>query len=90
MPENIQLIARQPVTLRLINDDLLAPHNFTLKDAQAQFDFNIDVIAEEAVDVPLTPLVTGRYTFYCRNKLWLTKSHREKGMHGTLTVISTQ
>jgi len=87
MPNNIQLIVDQPVVLHLANVDSFTPHNFTLKDASDGLDVDIDIPAGEYVDVYLMPLVAGSHTFYCKNKLWLMDSHREKGMEGTLTVI---
>ncbi len=87
MPENIQLIIDQPVVLRLINIDSFTPHNFTLPDASDGLDVDIDILAGESVDIHLMPLVPGSHTFYCKNKFLFMDSHREKGMHGTLTVI---
>jgi plastocyanin len=87
MPENIQLIVDQPVVLRLINVDSFTPHNFTLPDANDGLDVDVDILAGESVDIHLMPLVAGSHTFYCRNKFMFMDSHREKGMHGTLTVI---
>lgn len=87
MPGNIQLVAEQPVILHLINTDSFTPHNFTLEDPSDGLDVNVDVPAGESVDVQLMPLWAGKHTFYCRNKLWLMDSHREKGMEGTLIVM---
>lgn len=87
MPGNIQLIAEQPVILHLTNTDSFTPHNFTLEDSSYGLDVNVDIPAGESVDVQLMPLWAGKHTFYCRNKLWLMDSHREKGMEGTITVV---
>jgi len=88
MPSNIQLAINQPVVLRLVNVDSFTPHNFTLEDASDGLDVNVDIPAGGSVDVHLLPLVTGSHTFYCSNKFLFLNSHREKGMEGTLTVIS--
>ena len=87
MPGSIQLIVNQSVVLHLINVDSFTPHNFTLPDASDGLDVNIDIPAGESVNVNLMPLVVGSHTFYCKNKFLFSDSHREKGMHGTLTVI---
>jgi len=87
MPGDIKLTINQPVVLRLVNVDSFTPHNFTLEDNSDGLDVDVDIPAGESVDVNLMPLVTGSHTFYCRNKLWLMDSHREKGMEGTLTVV---
>lgn len=87
MPGEIQLVTGQPVILRLVNTDTITPHNFTLEDPSDGLDTNVDVPAGESVYVQLMPLVAGRHTFYCRNKLLFMESHREKGMEGTLIVV---
>jgi len=87
MPGEIQLIADKPAILRLVNTDSIIPHNFTIEDANGVLEVNADVLAGEIVDVKLTPSAAGRYTFYCGNKLMFMKSHRERGMEGTLIVV---
>jgi len=87
MPHEIQLVAGEPVILRLVNSDAIIPHNFTIQDASGELDVNVDVLAGETVDINLTPSMVGRYTFYCGKKLMFMKSHREKGMEGTLSVV---
>ena len=89
-PQQLQLIAGQPVTLRLINIDTIIPHNFSIKNPAGGLDINIDVQAGETVDFEITPTVPGRYTFFCRNKMLFMKSHRERGMQGTLIVLPKQ
>jgi plastocyanin len=87
MPTEIQLIAGEPVILRLVNADSIIPHNFTIHDASGELDINVDVIAGETVDINLKPSTAGRYTFYCGNKMLFMKSHREKGMEGVINVV---
>ena len=86
MPQEIQLVADQPAILRLVNTDSITPHNFTMMAPDDAADINVDVLGGESVDVQLKPLPAGRYSFYCGNKLMFMKSHREKGMEGTLVV----
>ena len=86
MPQEIQLIADQPAVLRLVNTDSVTPHNFTMEASSGAQDINVDVLGGESVDVQLTPLPAGRYTFYCGNKMLFMNSHREKGMEGSLIV----
>ena len=87
MPEQVELIAEQPMILRLVNTDTIIPHNFTIESADDALNVNIDVLAGETVDVKLTPSVAGRHTFYCGNKMLFMKSHRKKGMEGILIVL---
>ena len=86
-PKQLQLIAGQSLTLRLVNIDTIIPHNFSIESPAGGLDINIDVQAGETVDVELTPTVPGRYKFFCRNKMLFMKSHRERGMEGTLIVL---
>ena len=85
-PQEIQLIADQPAILRLVNTDSITPHNFTMEATSGSPDIDVDVLGGESVDVRLTAMPAGRYTFYCGNKLLFMKSHREKGMEGSLIV----
>ena len=85
-PQEIQLIADQPAILRLVNTDSITPHNFTIETASGSPAVDTDIPAGESVDVRLTPLAAGQYTFYCGKKLLFMKSHREKGMEGSLIV----
>ncbi len=85
-PHELTLEAGQPVLLELTNTDKLTPHNFTLEDSAGKLDINIDVSAGTTREVALTPEVPGTYSFYCSRKLPFLKSHRERGMEGTLIV----
>jgi plastocyanin len=89
-PQQLQLIAGQPVIFRLINIDTIIPHNFSIENPAGGLDIDIDVQAGETIDFEFTPTVAGRYTFFCRNKMLFMKSHREKGMEGTLIVLPKQ
>lgn len=86
MPQEIQLIADQPAILRLVNTDSITPHNFTMNAASGSPAIDVDVLGGESVDVRLAAMPAGRYTFYCGNKMLFMKSHREKGMEGSLIV----
>jgi plastocyanin len=61
-------------------------HNFTLKAEAAGLDVDIDVSAGETEVVDITPRASGTYRFYCDKKLPFMKSHRDRGMEGTLVV----
>ena len=85
-PQEIQLSSNQPAILRLVNTDSVTPHNFTMTTTSDSPAIDVDVLGGESVDVQLSALPAGRYTFYCGNKLLFMKSHREKGMEGSLIV----
>ena len=49
--------------------------------------FTVDLQPDEIiVSVRFTPVRPGRLTFFCDKKLLFFKSHREKGMTGTIEV----
>jgi plastocyanin len=85
-PAHIEVIAGQPVSLTLTNQDSITPHNFTLQDSDGGLDIDTDVGAGASVVVEFTPQVPGSYSFYCNKKLPFMKSHRDRGMEGRLTV----
>lgn len=86
MPDSITVKSGETVRLKLTNTDKLTPHNFTLKAEGAGLDVDVDVSAGKTETVDITPLAPGSYTFYCNKKLPFFKSHRERGMEGTLVV----
>lgn len=85
-PDTIEVLAGQPVILTLVNKDGITPHNFTLKDEAAGLDIDASVSAGSTTTVEFTPETSGTYTFYCSKKMIFMKSHRARGMEGTLTV----
>ena len=85
-PAHLEVTVGTPVTLTLTNKDAITPHNFTLQDKSAGLDIDTDVGAGASRVVEFTPRAAGTYTFYCNKKLPFMKSHRERGMQGTLTV----
>lgn len=87
-PAHIEVTAGVPVALTLTNTDAITPHNFTLQDSDGGLDIDTDVGAGASLVVDFTPRVPGTYTFYCNKKLPLMKSHRARGMEGTMTVAN--
>jgi len=85
-PHQLTLEAGQAVLLELNNTDSVTPHNFTLENKAGNLNIDIDVSAGTTREVALTPEVPGTYTFHCSKKLPFLKSHRERGMEGTLVV----
>ncbi|HIB77683.1 MAG TPA: cupredoxin domain-containing protein [Flavobacteriales bacterium] len=86
-PENIEVIVGTPVHLILVNSDSLTPHNIIINEPGSGLDVNVDVGAGKTVELDFTPTVPGNYSFFCDKRLLFFKSHREKGMEGTLTVL---
>lgn len=85
-PDTIKIQAGETIQLELTNTDSLTPHNFTLKAEAAGLNVDTDVSAGKTEVVDITPLAPGSYKFYCNKKLIFMKSHRDRGMEGTLVV----
>ncbi len=85
-PDIIAVNAGETVQLELTNTDTLTPHNFTLQAQEAGLAVDVDVSAGKSRVVDIVPLVPGSYTFFCNKKLPFSKSHRDRGMQGSLVV----
>lgn len=86
VPDRITVQSGETVRLELANTDFLAPHNFSIEAGQAGLAVDVDVGAGETATVEITPRAPGSYTFFCDKQLLFFKSHRERGMEGTLDV----
>ena len=86
-PDRITVKVNQPVTLRVVNEASIVPHNLVIKEAGAGIDVNIDLAGGKSGSATFTPTRVGNYRIHCDKKLLLFKSHDEKGMHGMLEVV---
>ena len=85
-PKHIIVKLGVPVEISIHKEWGIVPHTFVLKLPEW------GVMIEESLDsepktITFTPTTPGIFTFYCRNKLLFFKSHREKGMEGTIEVV---
>jgi plastocyanin len=85
-PDTVRVQTGETVQLELTNTDSLTPHNFTLKAEAAGLNVDTEVSAGKTEVVDITPRAPGSYKFYCNKKLIFMKSHRDRGMEGTLVV----
>jgi plastocyanin len=85
-PDFIEMDSGETIVLHVTNTDGITPHNFTLVDQPAGLDVDTDISAGNSARISLTPQRPGTYTWYCSKKLPLMKSHRDRGMQGTLVV----
>jgi plastocyanin len=85
-PDVIEVKHGQSIILHLTNTDSITPHNFTLVDQPAGLNVDTDIGAGTSARIQLTPLQPGSYIWYCNKKLPFMKSHRDRGMQGTLVV----
>ena len=86
-PEKITVKRDQPVTLNLVNEATLIPHNLVIKAPEAGIDVKVDVSAGKTASVSFTPTKSGSYEMICSKEPPFGKSHKEKGMHGVLEVV---
>lgn len=84
-PNRIVVKAGAPVELTINKQPSLIPHNFTLRAVEAGIDVSEDLGASPTV-VRFTPTKPGSYEFYCNKNPPIFRSHRSKGMVGTLDV----
>lgn len=86
-PEKITVKRGQPVTLNLVNEATLLPHNLIIKAPETGVDIAVDVSAGKTASVSFTPTRSGSYEIICSKEPPFGKSHKEKGMHGVLEVV---
>ena len=85
-PDKITVKAGQPVTLKIKNEASFIPHNLVIKAPQAGVEVKVDVGAGKSGEVSFMPTQPGSYEIICDKSPPIGKSHKEKGMHGTLVV----
>jgi len=85
-PGHLVVKAGKPVELTFKSVTWLVPHNLIIDDPRSGLTIREEIPAGGSVTVKFTPAVAGTFAIYCDKKLLLFKSHREKGMEGTLEV----
>jgi len=85
-PDDVVVQAGKPVELILTSITTITPHNFVIKDRDADISIDRDVSAGKTLTVQFTPMQKGVFAFFCDKKLLFFASHREKGMEGKLEV----
>lgn len=84
-PEHIVVSVGVPVELVIRNESKVVPHDFVMDSPEAGMILS-EALSEKMTVIRFTPTKTGRYPFYCDRKLFFLKSHRERGMEGTIDV----
>jgi len=85
-PRQVVVKANVPVALEVVKEAGIAPHTFVI-DAPSAGIVVDQTLGTEPRTIAFTPTIPGRYPFYCRNRLLLFKSHRDRGMEGVLEVV---
>ena len=86
-PNKITVKVNQTAKLSLIRGIGTTPHNFTLEDSNTGLNIFENLKSGTITVIEFTPKKIGVFNFYCKNKLPFAKSHKEKGMVGTIKVI---
>ncbi len=85
-PGHLVVRAGKPVELTVKSVTMLVPHNFVIDDPKSGLSIREEISAGQTVKITFTPMTPGSFAIYCDKKLLFFKSHREKGMEGTLEV----
>lgn len=85
-PNHIIVKANVPVELTVQLEPGVVPHSLVLEAPEVGLSVNED-LGREARKFTFTAKTAGKYPFYCRNRLLFFKSHRDRGMEGTLEVV---
>ncbi len=85
-PNYVVVKVNVPVEIKIRKDPGITPHDIVLEAPDAGISVKEDIGAEPKV-IRFTPTKVGKYPFYCSKKFLFFKSHRERGMEGTLEVL---
>ena len=85
-PAHIVAKVDVPVELRISKEPGIVPHNFVIDAPEAGVQVR-EEIRKEPKTIRVTFSEPGTYAFYCTKKLLLFKSHRERGMEGTIEIV---
>ena len=85
-PKHIVVKVNVPVMFVVRVEQGIIPHGLVLKAAKANISIDED-LNQQSQTFTFTPTASGKYAFYCPNKLLFFKSHREHGMEGVLKVV---
>ena len=85
-PSHVIVKVNVPVELMVSIERSLIPHTLVIQSLEAGIDVD-QSLSSDARAIRFTPTAVGKFPFYCRNKMLIFKSHREKGMEGVLEVV---
>jgi plastocyanin domain-containing protein len=84
-PDYIVVRVNVPVEVTIKKEAEITPHAFVIDAPEAGLHVKESLSADPKV-VKFTATKIGKYPFYCDKKLFFLKSHKERGMEGTLEV----
>lgn len=85
-PKHVIVKVNVTVEFGVILEKGIVPHSLVIEAPEAGIHVD-EKLSSEVKKIRFTPTATGKYPFYCKNKLLFLKSHRAKGMEGELEVV---
>ncbi|MGB5133463.1 MAG: hypothetical protein WBO00_12635 [Steroidobacteraceae bacterium] len=85
-PNHVIVRLNVPVEFDVALEKGTVPHSLVIEAPEAGIHVD-EKLSSEVKKIRFTPTATGKYPFYCKNKLLFFKSHRDKGMQGVLEVV---
>lgn len=85
-PNVIVVKVNYPVELKAKKEGGFVPHDFIVSAPEAGIDIKIDLKSDWKI-AKFTPTKVGIYQMECRKKLLWFRSHKDRGMKGTIEVI---
>ena len=85
-PNYIVVKVNVPVELKVRKEAGYVPHDIVVKAPEAGINFS-ESLGKEAKVIKFTPTAVGKYPMYCSKKMIFAKSHRDRGMEGTIEVV---
>ena len=86
-PDHIVVQKGVPVEMKIRKEPGITPHNFVLEGVrEGEKKIHVSLKSGTARIVRFTPRSAGTFKFYCDKRFLFFRSHRQKGMEGTLEV----
>jgi len=85
-PNHIVVKVNIPVELTVSKESGLVPHDIAAQSPEAGIVFKESLSTTPKI-IKFTPTKAGKYPLYCSKKAPFSKSHRDKGMEGTIEVV---
>ncbi|MGC1455407.1 MAG: cupredoxin domain-containing protein [Nitrospirota bacterium] len=86
-PNYIVVKVNVPVELTVKKASGYIPHDMIVKAPEAGIDFKADLNDKKPEIIKFTPTKVGKYDMFCDKKLLWFKSHKDRGMDGTIEVV---
>ncbi len=86
-PNYIVVKVNVPVELTVKKAPGYIPHDMIVKAPEAGIDFKANLSDKKPEIIKFTPTKVGKYDMFCDKRLLWFKSHKDRGMDGTIEVV---